>query len=387
MERLSIKKAFWAFAVISSLMAIALLMLNYDKAAGLDRIAASIMIFIGIETVLAFVIGRHFSRRAELLVNALNQMAEGDLSKPLTLTGRDDFAWLAYEYNSARKSLVKLVTDLSQHSANVADFSSQLADASQEISQSTRKQSEAASSIAAAIEEMASSANHVADNAQQAHQLTGEAGKASEEGTGVIGRVVEEVTNIAQAVQASSSAIEELGKQSEQIRSIVKVINDVAEQTNLLALNAAIEAARAGEQGRGFAVVADEVRKLAERTAESTKEITNMVEAISAGTSQAVKSMQQGVVKVESGVNLAQEAGMAITSIDEHTQRVVVTVSDISTAVDEQRNATNEIARLVEQIAQMAESNTDATHSTGETASQLSTLSQSLQTSVSRFKL
>jgi methyl-accepting chemotaxis protein len=387
LERLSIKKAFWAFAVISSLLAITLLMLNYDKAASLDRIATSLAVFIGLEIMLAVIIGRHFARRAELLVNALNHMAEGDLSKQLKLTGRDDFAWLAYEYNSARKSLVKLVTDLSQHAGNVADYSSQLANASQEISLSTRKQSEAASSIAAAIEEMAASASHVADNAQEAHLLTAEAGKASQAGTGVIGKVVEEVANIAQAVQASSSAIEELGKQSEQIRSIIKVINDVAEQTNLLALNAAIEAARAGEQGRGFAVVADEVRKLAERTAESTKEINDMIEAISAGTSQAVKSMQQGVVKVESGVSLAQEAGTAITSIDEHTQRVVVTVSDISTAVAEQRNASNEIARHVEQIAQMAESNTDVTQNTGETARQLSTLSQSLQASVARFSL
>jgi methyl-accepting chemotaxis protein len=386
-ERLSIKKAFWAFAVFSCLSFIALFMLTYEKAVSLEDILISAAIFIGIETVLAIVIGRHFAQRAERLVSALNHMAKGDLTHKLKLTGRDDFAWLAYEYDSARKSLVKLVTDLSQHASNVSDYSAQLADASQEISLSTRKQSEAASSIASAIEEMAASANHVADNAQQAHLLTSEAGKASKAGTGVIGRVVEEVTNIAHAVQESSEAIEELGNQSTQIRSIVKVINDVAEQTNLLALNAAIEAARAGEQGRGFAVVADEVRKLAERTADSTKEIGNMIEAISDGTSQAVKSMQQGVTKVESGVDLAQEAGTSITSIDEHTQRVVVTVSDISAAVDEQRNATNEIARHVEQIAQMAESNTDVTHSTGETATQLSTLSQSLQASIARFKL
>jgi methyl-accepting chemotaxis protein len=387
MKRLSIKNAFMAFAIISSLLVFAVLMLNYDRGSGLVRVLGSAAILIGVEIVLALVIGSHFARRAELLVNALNQMADGDLSKKLKLSGRDDFAWLAYEYDSARKSLVKLVTDLSQHATSVSDFSSQLADDSHEITQSTSKQSEAASSIASAIDEMASSANHVADNAQQAHLLTTEAGKASQAGTEVIGKVVEEVTNIAKAVQISSDAIEELGKQSDQIRSIIKVINDVAEQTNLLALNAAIEAARAGDQGRGFAVVADEVRKLAERTAESTKEIGKMIEAISAGTAKAVESMKQGVVKVESGVNLAQEAGTVITSIDEHTQRVVMTVSDISNVVDEQRNATNEIARHVDRIAQMSESNTVATQSTGETARQLSSLSQSLQASVARFRL
>ncbi len=387
MERLSIKNAFRAFAVLSSLLAIALLMLNHDNSLGLERLVVSSTLFVGFEVILALIIGRHFARRAEQLVNALNHLAKGDLSKTLKLSGRDDFAWLAYEYDSARKSLVKLVTELSRHSANVTDYASQLADASQEISLSTSQQNEAASSIAAAIEEMATSANHVADNAQQARLLTGEAGEASQAGTGVIGKVVDEVTSIAQAVQASSDVIEELGSQSAQIRSIIKVINDVAEQTNLLALNAAIEAARAGEQGRGFAVVADEVRKLAERTAESTKEIGEMIEAISAGTTRAVDSMQQGVAKVENGVNLAQEAGTAITSIDQHTQRVVLTVSDISHAIEEQRNAVSEIARHVEHIAQMAETNAGATHRTGETVSQLAALSQDLQASITRFRL
>jgi methyl-accepting chemotaxis protein len=129
-EKTQFKNAFMTFA---------LLMLNYDSAAGLERVLGSLAILVGIEIVLALVIGRHFARRAERLVNALNHMAKGDLSKKLKLSGRDDFAWLAYEYDSARKSLVKLVTDLSQHSASVSDISSQLADDSQEISDSTRK--------------------------------------------------------------------------------------------------------------------------------------------------------------------------------------------------------------------------------------------------------
>jgi methyl-accepting chemotaxis protein len=366
-------------------MAIALLLLNYDQAAGFDRLAISLLVFFSIEIAIALVIGRHFAARAETLVTALHHLAKGDLGQKIKLNGQDDFAWLAYEYNSARKSLVDLVSKLSQHASQVSELSSQLASASQDISQSTYKQSEDASSIAAAIEEMATSVSHVADNTQHARQLTSDAGDASQEGTDVIGKVVSEVTNIAQSVQASSSVIETLGAQSERIRSIVKVINAIAEQTNLLALNAAIEAARAGEQGRGFAVVADEVRTLAERTADSTKEINSMIEAISAGTSKAVHSMQQGVVKVENGVNLAQEAGTAITSIDEHTQRVVMTVNDISQAIEEQRNAVNEIAEHVENIAQMAQSNNDATQRTGETATQLSSLSQELEMSIARF--
>ncbi len=388
MERFSIKNAFLVFALFSFLFASIMAYAVYDSSAGgIGQVLTAVAIFGGLEVLLARFIGRHFARRAESLVRALNHLAKGDLTLKLALTGRDDFAWLAYEYDCARKSLVDLITDLAQHSASVSTYSSQLAEDSTALSQSTRRQSEAASSIAAAIEEMAASVSHVADNARHARDLTTETGEASQEGTGVIGRVVQEVTNIAEAVQASSNVIEELGSQSEQIRSIVKVINEVAEQTNLLALNAAIEAARAGEQGRGFAVVADEVRKLAERTASSSQEIGSMIESISVGTTQAVESMQRGVDKVENGVKLAQEAGTRITTIDESTQQVVVTVSDITTAIEEQRNATNEIAQHVEQIAQMAESNSHSTGRTGETARQLSSLSSELQSAVARFRL
>ena len=387
-ERFSVKNAFLAFAVVSFLFAAALaLSVRAGASAGVERLLLPIVAFGAIEILLALFVGRHFARRAESVVKALNHLAKGDLTLKLKLSGRDDFAWLAYEYDCARRSLVDLVTDLSRHAASVSDHASELADASQEISQSTRQQSEAAASIASAIEQMATSVSHVADNARQARDLTGETGQASREGTNVIGKVVQEVTNIARAVQSSSGVIAELGNQSAEIRSIVKVINEVAEQTNLLALNAAIEAARAGEQGRGFAVVADEVRKLAERTATSSREIGSMIESISAGTDQAVESMQQGVNKVEHGVRLAQEAGTTINAIDESTQRVVVTVSDITNAIEEQRTATNEIARHVERIAQMAESNSNSTSLTGETARQLTAISGDLQSSMARFTL
>ena len=390
MERFSVRNAFLAFSIVAfAVSAILMLWLASRGAAETDWAAVAIAATVaGLFNIgLAVTVGAHFARRTEKVVGALHHLAEGDLTVKLSLSGRDDFAWLAYEYDSARKALLRLVTELSEHARNVSESSVELAGASREISESTRKQSEAASSVAAAVEEMAVSVNHVADNAREARTLTDEAGQASREGTSVIGGVVTEVTNIATAVQESSSVIEDLGHQSAQIRSIVKVIDDVAQQTNLLALNAAIEAARAGEQGRGFAVVADEVRKLAERTAASTREIGAMIEAIGSGTAQAVESMQRGVAKVENGVKLAREAGSSITAIDQRTQRVVETVTDISTAIEEQRSTTNEIARHIEDIARMAESNSDATRRTGETAERLSGLSSGLQSSVSRFRI
>jgi methyl-accepting chemotaxis protein len=199
--------------------------------------------------------------------------------------------------------------------------------------------------------------------------------------------VVNEVGFIAQSVQQASTVIEELGRQSVKIRTIVKVIDEVADQTNLLALNAAIEAARAGEQGRGFAVVADEVRTLAERTGAATKEIQSMVEAIAGGTGDAVGSMTVGVQKLDSGVKLAQEAGAAINSIDRNTQKLATTVEDIASAIEEQRSAADEIARQVERIAQMASSNSADTEQTGATARRLAGLSGELKAALGRFQI
>jgi len=392
MEKLSVKKCFWAFAALATLIQIAASLagrfLGVDGAGGTRWLVVAAIEFGAVAILIAFAIyaGRHYARRAEMVVNALHQLAAGDLTCKLKIAGKDDFSWLAYEYDSSRKALIKLVAELATHATTVSESAALLATSSDSITRSTTQQSEAASSIAAAVEQMAVSVSHVADNAREANSLSKEAGIASHEGASVIGNVVSEVSHIAEAVQHSSNVIQELGRQSAQIRSIVKVIDEVAEQTNLLALNAAIEAARAGEQGRGFAVVADEVRKLAERTASSTKEIGGMIETITRGTSEAVLSMQQGVTKVESGVTLARQAGSAITTIDSSTQRVATTVGDISAAIEEQRAATNEIARHVDSIAQMAESNSVATLQTGETARRLADMSRGLQDAVARFK-
>ncbi|MCK6390050.1 MAG: methyl-accepting chemotaxis protein [Azonexus sp.] len=233
---------------------------------------------------------------------------------------------------------------------------------------------------------MAVSIDQVKENAGEAHGIAQEAGQLSDEGATVIHSAATEMRRISDAVQRSSETVEDLGRQSDQITSIVNTIKEIADQTNLLALNAAIEAARAGEQGRGFAVVADEVRKLAERTSLSTTEIGGMVAKIQGGTRSAVDSMQAGVSQVGSGVELASRAGESINRIREGAQRVTVVVNGISDAISEQSMASTEIARQLETIAQMSEESALAVRHTADAARRLQSLSTELHQTVAKFR-
>ena len=195
------------------------------------------------------------------------------------------------------------------------------------------------------------------------------------------------MSNIAQTVSQSSDVIAALEQKSAEISAIVSVIRDIAGQTNLLALNAAIEAARAGEQGRGFAVVADEVRKLSERTGESTREIAGMIASIQSGTRSAVASMETGVRQVGQGVTLANRAGQSITGIKISAAGVVHAVSEISLALKEQSAASNEVAINVARITEMSEENSEATRQTAEATQRLAVLAGSLELAVGHFSV
>ena len=209
----------------------------------------------------------------------------------------------------------------------------------------------------------------------------------SAQGGEVIHRTVDEMNQIAGTVRQASAAIDDLGQKSDQITSVVQVIKEVADQTNLLALNAAIEAARAGEQGRGFAVVADEVRKLAERTTKATEEIAAMVNSMQESARSAVSTMDDAVGRVGSGAALAQQAGEAINQIKSGADQVVNVVNDISAALAEQSVASNDIAGHVERVAQMTEENSAAAGETANSAGHLQHLAVEMRGAVSRFKI
>jgi len=314
-------------------------------------------------------------------------LAAGDLRARIALTADDELRLVAGQFNEMAAAFSAVIGKVQSGANDVARAAVELAGSASRVSDGSEQQSTSATGMAAAIEEMTVGISEIASSAASAEGISSASGRISSEGGAVVAKTVGEMELIASSVRESAAVIQDLGQQSAQISTIVSSIKEIADQTNLLALNAAIEAARAGETGRGFAVVADEVRKLAERTAKATDEITGMVAAIQKGTRLAVETMNEGVTRVEGGVELAGQAGASMEQIRAGATQVVDAVADISAALREQGAASNEIARSVEHIAQMAEQNSAAVRDTANTAQRLEGLAQHLRDEVAHFHI
>lgn len=335
----------------------------------------------------AFLLSRSIAGRLQQVVDVARSIAQGRLDSSISRAGGDEIGVLLDAFATMQERLREMIGQIRSGAEQLVASAQNISSASTQLSVSTQEQSQAASSMAATVEELTVSINHVADNANEAHGLSSESGRQSAEGGTVIQSTLSSMQRIADTVQGAAVQISELGQHSDQISSIVNVIKEIADQTNLLALNAAIEAARAGEQGRGFAVVADEVRLLAQRTANSTQEITEMIKKIQTGTRNAVGNMEIGVQQVSSGVEQANQAGDAIVTIRQASERVVGVVDQISLALREQTVASQDVARNVERIAQMSMQNSEAVAETASTARDLQQLALSLERQVDYFKL
>ena len=314
------------------------------------------------------------------------EIAGGNLALEVT-TRTGDKSSLLYSMMVMRNKLREMVASIQTSAGQVGLAAEQLAQASTAVATASALQSEATSATAAAVEEMTVGIESISNSAQSARDYSRDASNLSKQGSDVIHGAASEMEKIAGSVEASSAIISSLEEQSQEISTIVSVIKDIADQTNLLALNAAIEAARAGEQGRGFAVVADEVRKLAERTTVSTKQIALTIDKIQNGTKSAVESMVDGVLQVRSGTTLTKLAGESILAIQSGAENVVGIVSDISNALKEQSLASAVIARNVESIAQMVEENNSSSEQAAAAAHQLEQLAQGLTASVKAFRV
>jgi methyl-accepting chemotaxis protein len=311
-------------------------------------------------------------------------VASGNLALRIDIDSRDTTSLLA-SIKHMREMFRQVVKDTQDSANRVAQVAHQMSAASDQVRTVSQQSSESTASMAATTEEVTVSMGQVVENAQEAHNISVQSEQACASGVEVIQQAVHSMEEIAKTVRDSAEVVLALGAQSEQISSVVKVIREIADQTNLLALNAAIEAARAGEQGRGFAVVADEVRKLAERTTTATKDIATMIGAIQEGMRGVVTNMEHGVQQVNDGVSEANEAGVAIRHIQDGAQRVVRVVSDMSNSLREQGKASEEISQHLEEIARMSEQNSAVANEASQGAHQLLSSAKQMQNTVNRF--
>lgn len=310
-----------------------------------------------------------------------------DFTHRVPAAGKDEIGELVIAFNRLLDTVQQSFGSISQNIRDMTHSAHQMVDASSDLSRVATSSSEAAAHMAATVEEVTVCINHVAERARDADQNAVSSGHLAAEGEQVIQSTVSEINGISSSVHDAANEITSLREQSQQIQAVLSVIKDIADQTNLLALNAAIEAARAGEQGRGFAVVADEVRKLAERTSNSTTEITQTVNQIKDGANRAVSRMNQVVESVNHGVAYARDAGDAILRIRGASEGVVGYVSEISEAITEQSSASTAIAQQLEQIAKMAGDTSGAAQQAVNSASQLCALADLVQQTLGRYRI
>lgn len=367
----------------------ALLAARSQEMVDAKQLALTILILGGasaavLSLILATTLGRSTTRRLQLAIDAATAIANGKLDTVIDTSSHDE---LPKAFDRMQKRLREMIQQINQAANQLMVSVQQISGASEQLSGAIQEQSTSASMMAATIEELTVSIHHVSENADEAHQLASRSGQQSKDGARVIENTLTNMNDIARTVQHSSTQVAGLGQHSEQISSIISVIQGIADQTNLLALNAAIEAARAGEQGRGFAVVADEVRLLAQNTGKSTQEIAVMIEKIQTGVRDTVESMRGGVLEVNQGVETAGTAGQAIIEIRDSSDKVLHVVDQISFALREQTAASQDIARNVERSAQMAETNNVSVQELLKTSGGLKSLAISLQQEVSKFQL
>ncbi|HRK11813.1 MAG TPA: methyl-accepting chemotaxis protein [Thauera sp.] len=309
--------------------------------------------------------------------------ASGDLTVAIPNAQRGS---LLSELSRMLSAIRQMVGEISAKSGVVRHTAENISTSSGQVAQASLRQSDSTAAMAAAIEELAVSINHISDLARDTEQYSSSAAQLAQGGEAQVAEAAREMTVISEQTSAAAGMIRSLETRANEISKITEVIKEIAAQTNLLALNAAIEAARAGEQGRGFAVVADEVRKLAERTSSATEEISAMTGAIQSDTGSAVESMDKALPQVERGVELAREAEQSLRKIREGAHTTLDRIREVALATREQSAASTAIAQQVESIAQMVEETSASTEQTASSATSLDTIARELGELVSRFR-
>lgn len=350
-----------------------------------------LLIGLGIGVLVCFV-GWFFSvklvKPIPPILTRAREIAEGNLAgEALPVKTNDEMGQLTASMNDMSTALRDLIQEVAHTSEEVAAAATEIAASSDEIARGMNEQTTQVYQVSSAVEEMSSSIVEVARKSADAANSAERSGTVASEGGQVVRDTIDGMHAISDAVSASARSVEELGKRGEQIGEIIATINDIADQTNLLALNAAIEAARAGEHGRGFAVVADEVRKLADRTTQATEEIGSSIQAIQTETTQAVDRMNAGTDQVTTGVAKASAAGESLKQIVASAQDVSGMIQSIAAAAEEQSAASEEVARSVETISAVSQTTAEGGQQAAQAAGMLSQKAETLQMLCGRFKL
>jgi methyl-accepting chemotaxis protein len=339
-------------------------------------------------SVISWHLANEVSINGAALCRRAQEIAEGELTgEPLPSAGRDEFSDLAVSMNRMQQQLQEVIIKISAAAGEIGGASERITEGSSKSAETSRQQTDQTNMVATAIHEMSATVQEVSENSRNAASAAEKASDTAREGGSLVRNTLEAMNRIAESNQKISERVTKLGESSKQVGKIAAVIDDIADQTNLLALNAAIEAARAGEQGRGFAVVADEVRKLAERTTSATKEIAGILEVILVEAKNTAQAMSDGHRDVEAGVSGSRQAGEALEQIIGMASNVGDMVTQIATAATEQASTTDEIQNSAQRIATMATDTCTATEKSSAACVQLSALSLHLQDIVKHFKV
>ncbi|MEE9443797.1 MAG: methyl-accepting chemotaxis protein [candidate division Zixibacteria bacterium] len=328
---------------------------------------------------------RNLQDYLQYLSEQAQRIASGDLTCKVEAKSAEDT--LGNSFRSMVENLTDMVRQLETSAGNLVVAATDISDASNKMNDGARSQTEHIHQVASSIDEMAATIMESSRNAGQASEASREQSDTATSGGEIVSRTIQGMNSVADVVAESAGSIGKLAEAADKIGQIISVIEDIASQTNLLALNAAIEAARAGEQGRGFAVVADEVRNLAERTAKATGKIAEVIKEVQTRTNEAVSSMESGIKEVEKGRQLADEAGNSLSEIEQMSHNVMSMIEQIATAAEQQSQVAAEVTKRIEVISNVSKDTSEQADESSNIAQNMNRQAEELREIVDAFTI